>query len=181
MGRHWQGYGRRRAVQALGVALGPKFPCTERLGEHLNGSGARRTVQKVQRCIQHLGLARSVAGRTEGSPHREWREESARHGHAFSDVGKRLHHHRHGGDARLFDRPCNVPDRHVAYRSDGDEQQDVGLLFVDHIDPARQLLSKPALGSRAREGEHLVGEAADSPFVGSFGQSIDRERNVAIP
>lgn len=41
-----------------------------------------------------------------------------------------------GRNSRALDRRRNVPDRHVAHGSDGNEEHYIDLLFVDPLDPS---------------------------------------------
>ena len=52
----------------------------------------------------------------------------------------------HRRDARLLEPSCDVPDRHVAHGSDGDQEQNIDPVAGDPVDPSREgLLAEPSL------------------------------------
>jgi hypothetical protein len=55
------------------------------------------------------------------------------------------HDQGHRRDAGFLDRSSNVPDRHMADRSDRYEEHHVDVFLVDPLDPAGQLPAQPTL------------------------------------
>ncbi|MEY2974330.1 MAG: hypothetical protein RIR49_750 [Actinomycetota bacterium] len=80
-------------------------------------------------------VAFGIAGGTDRSAHRMPCDEGPRDTHLRRDVTEGADVHPDRRDADGLDGPLNVPDRHVADRSNGDEQDGVDLLGAQDLGP----------------------------------------------
>ncbi len=121
-----------------------------------------RSIEKVEGGVENLALRLDVTGGSEWAPHRMRGEHDPRERHPLRDMSECFHHDHDRGRPRLLDCPRNVPDRHVAYRSDGDEEEGVRLLLREPIEPRREFPAEAPLRRCTREREDGVGDAGNS-------------------
>ena len=97
--------------------------------------------------------------------HRVIGHERAGHSHEFGNVPEASHVHPHGGNARRLDRSLDVPDRHVAHGSNGDQQHRVDAVVAQPLRPGRSDLALDATlrrrpDERERRGRQFADHAA---------------------
>jgi hypothetical protein len=81
-----------------------------------------RAVQKSQSGHRHRPLALKIAGRSKWSAHWIASYNYPRKFHLLGHMPERSHENGGGRNPCLFDCPGDVPDRHVAHRSDRDQE-----------------------------------------------------------
>jgi hypothetical protein len=187
-------WGRCRALEAEGAkrALAARPPSTEgspvlstavrlrslRAGtvcpwKFLDRCIAGRGCEEAKSCVEYLGLALGIVRCT----HRpsEWvpDDQCPRELHFPCPVSERLRDDGHRWDTGILDRPCDVSDRHVAHRSDGDEERQIDLLCPYPLQPIGELPAQPAVGCCSRVRVEGRCQRADSAISIGLTQSVD--------
>jgi hypothetical protein len=134
---------------------------------------AGRGCEEVKSGVEYLVLALSVVRCThrpsEGVPD----DQRSRELHLLGTVCERLRDDGHRWNTGILDRPCDVSDRHVAHRSDGDEEHQIDVLCPYPFQPIGELPSQPAVGCCS--GVRVEGrcQRADSAVSIGLTQSVD--------
>ena len=124
-------------------------------------------------CVEDFVLAFDVVGcahrASEGVSDGQYPGEF----HLFGAVSKSLGHDRHRWDAGFLDRPCDVSDRHVAHRSDGDEEHQIDILCPYPFQPPWEFAAQPAVGCCSRVRIERWCQRADPAISVGLTQSVD--------
>lgn len=122
------------------------------LGELDNGCALSPRFEEVEGGGKDLVLALDIVCCAEWSTHGVIDDQCSWHAELICPVFERANHDGDCRHSRVLDRCRNVPDRHVAHRSDGDEEHHIDPLLVNPLDPSGQLLAEPALCRCSWEG-----------------------------
>ncbi len=144
--------------------------------DSLERSGNLGRVDQAQRGLDHLALPPSREGWTHGAPHRMRRDQRPRQVHRFGVVRKRFDIDRNGPHPCRFESPRNVPDRHVAHRSDGYQKHDIGSGGLEPVRPIRcGVIYQPGLSTGPDERVGDLVERSDDSLLFELSQSSERE------
>ena len=78
--------------------------------------------------------------------------------HLLGDVSERTHYYCHGWDALRLGFACDVPDRHMTHRSDGDQEERLDARRMPGRDPIIEHFAETSLSTGANERVGAVGE-----------------------
>lgn len=95
-----------------------------------------RRVQEIECSAENLVVTFDIARGSQRATHRVPHDECSWDPHLRSPVLESTNKDRCGRSPRFLEGACDVPDRHVAYRSHGDQQHHIDFLLVDALDPA---------------------------------------------
>jgi hypothetical protein len=100
--------------------------------------------------------------------------------HFLGDMAKGSDHNRHGWYSLGFCFPGDVPDRHVTYRSDGDQEEHIDPSSLPASDPFIELVTQPSL--RAGSDERIDRRNQTSYPTGRMGfvKKIDWQSHTTI-
>ena len=88
-------------------------------------------LRKVEGSGEYFVVSSCIACGAKRPSHRVPHDQRSRKSQFSRPVFECLHHDRHRGDAGFLDRSCYMSDRHVADRSDGDEDHEVDVLVME--------------------------------------------------
>ena len=126
-----------------------------RLSQLDHRRATRCGVHQIEGGFDNGSLTLTIEGSTERPAHRMTSDDRTRQFHQLGYVLECAYEYGDGGDPRFLETSCDVSDRHVADRSDGDQEEYLDTVGLESIDPVRKcLFAQASLGGCSGEGVH---------------------------